>query len=220
MKRVTNMTEGSPLKLILLFAIPLIFTNLGQQLYMIVDASIVGRGVGVKALAAVGATDWSYWLILWTITGVTQGFGVFVSRYFGKQEYDKMNRSITMSTILCAIIGVILTLAGVLAAKPLLILLETPADILDGAVTYLTTMVAGTLVVIAYNMAAAILRAFGDGRSPLVAMLIAGLLNVGLDLLFVLVFHWGIFGAAIATVTAQLVSFIYCLIKISKIEYV
>lgn len=100
-------------------------------------------------MAAVGATDWSYWLILWTITGVTQGFGVFVSRYFGKQEYDKMNRSITMSTILCAIIGVILTLAGVLAAKPLLILLETPADILDGAVTYLTTMVAGTLVVIA-----------------------------------------------------------------------
>lgn len=220
MKRVTNMTEGSPLKLILLFAIPLIFTNLGQQLYMIMDASIVGRGVGVKALAAVGATDWSYWLILWTITGVTQGFGVFVSRYFGKQEYDKMNRSITMSTILCAIIGVILTLAGVLATKPLLILLETPADILDGAVTYLTTMVAGTLVVISYNMAAAILRAFGDGRSPLVAMLIAGLLNVGLDLLFVLVFHWGIFGAAIATVTAQLVSFIYCLIKISKIEYV
>lgn len=131
-----------------------------------------------------------------------------------------MNRSITMSTILCAIIGVILTLAGVLAAKPLLILLETPADILDGAVTYLTTMVAGTLVVIAYNMAAAILRAFGDGRSPLVAMLIAGLLNVGLDLLFVMVFHWGIFGAAIATVTAQLVSFIYCLMKISKIEYV
>ena len=220
MKRVTNMTEGNPLKLILLFAIPLIFTNLGQQLYMIVDASIVGRGVGVKALAAVGATDWSYWLILWTITGVTQGFGVFVSRYFGEQEYGKMNRSITMSTILCAIIGAVLTLAGVLAARPLLILLETPADILDGAVTYLTTMVAGTLIVIAYNMAASILRAFGDGHSPLMAMLIAGLLNVGLDLLFVLVFRWGIFGAAIATVTAQLVSFLYCLVKISKIEYV
>lgn len=220
MKRVTNMTEGSPLRLILLFAIPLIFTNLGQQLYMIVDASIVGRGVGVKALAAVGATDWSYWLILWTITGVTQGFGVFVSRYFGEQEYGRMNRAITMSTILCAIIGAVLTLIGVLAARPLLILLETPTDILDGAVTYLTTMVAGTLIVIAYNMAASILRAFGDGRSPLVAMLIAGLLNVGLDLLFVLVFHWGIFGAAIATVTAQLVSFLYCLVKISKIEYV
>ena len=220
MKRVTNMTEGSPLKLILLFAIPLIFTNLGQQLYMIVDASIVGRGVGVKALAAVGSTDWSYWLILWTITGLTQGFGVFVSRYFGEKDYDKMNRSITMSTILCVVIGAVLTLIGVLAARPLLILLETPADILDGAVTYLTTMISGTLIVIAYNMAASILRAFGDGRSPLVAMLIAGLMNIGLDLLFVLVFHWGIFGAAIATVSAQLVSFLYCLVKISKIEYV
>ena len=220
MKRVTNMTEGSPLKLILLFAIPLIFTNLGQQLYMIVDASIVGRGVGVKALAAVGSTDWSYWLILWTITGLTQGFGVFVSRYFGEKDYDKMNRSITMSTILCVVIGAVLTLIGVLAARPLLILLETPADILDGAVTYLTTMISGTLIVIAYNMAASILRAFGDGRSPLVAMLIAGLMNLGLALLVVLVFHWGIFGAAIATVSAQLVSFLYCLVKISKIEYV
>ena len=220
MKRVTNMTEGSPLKLILLFAIPLIFTNLGQQLYMIVDASIVGRGVGVKALAAVGSTDWSYWLILWTITGLTQGFGVFVSRYFGEKDYDKLNRSIAMSTILCVVIGAVLTLIGVLAARPLLILLETPADILDGAVTYLTTMISGTLIVIAYNMAASILRAFGDGRSPLVAMLIAGLMNIGLDLLFVLVFHWGIFGAAIATVSAQFVSFLYCLVKISKIEYV
>ena len=84
----------------------------------------------------------------------------------------------------------------------------------------MTTMISGTLIVIAYNMAASILRAFGDGRSPLVAMLIAGLMNIGLDLLFVLVFHWGIFGAAIATVSAQLVSFLYCLVKISKIEYV
>ena len=107
MKRVTNMTEGSPLKLILLFAIPLIFTNLGQQLYMIVDASIVGRGVGVKALAAVGSTDWSYWLILWTITGLTQGFGVFCFPLFWEKDYDKMNRSITMSTILCVVIGAV-----------------------------------------------------------------------------------------------------------------
>lgn len=220
MKRVTNMTEGKPGKLILLFAIPLIFTNIGQQLYMIVDASIVGRGVGVKALAAVGSTDWSYWLILWTITGLTQGFGVFVSRYFGERNYNKMNRAITMSTILCAVIGIVLTGIGVLGAKPLLLLLETPADILDGAVIYLTAMAAGTMIVMAYNMAASILRALGDGRSPLIAMLIAGLLNIGLDLLFVLVFHWGILGAAIATVSAQLLSFLYCLVKIRRIEYV
>lgn len=220
MKRVTDMTQGSPARLILSFAFPLILTNVGQQLYMIIDSSVVGRGVGVKALAAVGSTDWSYWLILWTITGLTQGFATFVSRYFGKQDYQKMNRAIAMSTLLCGVIGCILTVAGLFAARPLLNLLKTPEDILDGATTYLLTMIAGTIIVMAYNMAASILRAFGDGKSPLIAMLVAALLNIGLDLLFVLVFHWGIFGAAIASVTAQLVSFLYCLVQIKKIEYV
>lgn len=220
MKRVTSMTEGNPAKLILSFAFPLILTNVGQQLYMIVDASVVGRGVGVKALAAVGSADWSYWLILWTITGLTQGFATFIARYFGERDYRHMNTAIAMSTILCIVIGGVLTVAGLLAARPLLILLQTPGDIIDGATVYLFTMISGTLIVMAYNMAAAVLRAFGDGKSPLHAMLIAALLNIGLDLLFVLVFHWGIFGAAIASVTAQLVSFLYCLMEIRKIEYV
>lgn len=220
MKRVTNMTEGNSAKLILQLAFPLILTNIGQQLYMIVDASVVGLGVGVKALAAVGSTDWSYWVILWAVTNLAQAFSVFVARYFGQQNYRKMNQAIAMSTIICGIIGSIFTVAGLLAIRPLLTLLKTPSDIMDGAALYLTTMIAGTLIVTAYNMAGAILRAFGDGKSPLIAMLIAALLNVGLDLLFVLVFHWGIFGAAIASVTAQLVSFLYCLIQIKKVEYV
>lgn len=210
------MTKGRPLGLILSFAFPLILTNLGQQLYMIVDAAVVGRGVGVSALAAVGSTDWCYWLILWTVTGVTQGFGTFVSRYYGERDFHKMNKAITVSVWLCLGIGIILTAAGVIFARPLLNLLHTPADILDGATVYLVTMSAGTLAVIAYNMAASILRALGDGKSPLIAMIIAGLLNVWLDLLFVLVFSWGIFGAAIASVTAQLVSFCYCLHCIQK----
>lgn len=220
MSRITTMTEGKPLKLILSFAFPLILTNLGQQLYMIVDASVVGRGLGVKALAAVGATDWCYWLILWTVTGVTQAFSTFVSRYFGEKNYEKMNKAITMSAVLCLAIGVILTAFGCIFAKPLLTLLHTPDDILDGAVVYLVTMSAGTLAVIAYNMSASILRAMGDGKSPLVAMIIAGLLNIGLDLLFVLVFHMGIFGAAIASVIAQFISFLYCLNCIRKVSCV
>ncbi len=125
-----------------------------------------------------------------------------------------------MSTILCGIIGAILTVAGLLVAKPILLLLKTPDDIIGDAITYLTTMIAGTLIVTAYNMAASVLRSFGDGKSPLIAMLIAALLNVGLDLLFVLVFHWGVFGAAIASVTAQLVSFLFCMVRIRKIPYV
>lgn len=220
MKQVTDMTQGKPAKLILSFAFPLILTNVGQQLYMVVDSSIVGRGVGLKALAAVGSADWTYWLILWTVQGLTQGFAVFISRYFGKQDYRNLNKTIAMSTILCAMIGAVMTVIGLLAAKPVLVLLRTPDDIIGNAAVYLMTMIAGTLIVTAYNMAAAILRAFGDGKSPLIAMVIAAFLNVGLDLLFVLVFHWGVFGAAIASVTAQMFSFLFCLVCIRKVEYV
>jgi len=219
MQRTTDMTVGSPAKLIMKFAIPLILTNIGQQLYMIVDAAIVGRGVGVKALAAVGATDWSYWLILWTIWGLAQAFSTFVSRYFGDKNYGEMNRTIAMSVILSAVLGAILTAAGLLAARPVLDLLDTPPDIIGGAELYLKTMVAGTMIVMAYNVAASILRALGDGRSPLIAMVIAALLNVGLDLLFVLGLEWGIFGAALASLTAQMVSFLYCLYSMTKISY-
>lgn len=214
------MTVGSPTKHILTFALPLILTNMGQQLYMIADASIVGRGVGVQALAAVGATDWSYWLILWTVTGLTQGFSTFVSRSFGEGNYKRMNQTIATSTVLCGVIGAVLTAAGLLAAKPLLNLLKTPEDILPGATTYLVTMICGTLIVAAYNMAGSILRAFGDGKSPLVAMVIAALLNIGLDCLFVFVFHWGIFGAALASIIAQGVSFLYCLYCLRKVEVI
>jgi len=220
MSRTVDMTVGSPTKHILTFALPLILTNMGQQLYMIADAAIVGRGVGVQALAAVGATDWSYWLILWTVTGLTQGFSTFVSRSFGEGNYKRMNQIIATSTILCALIGAVLTVAGLFAAKPLLNLLNTPEDILPGATTYLMTMICGTLVVAAYNMASSILRAFGDGKSPLAAMVIAALLNIGLDCLFVFVFHWGIFGAALASVIAQGVSFLYCLNCLRKVEVI
>lgn len=220
MEQVTDMTQGKPAKLILSFALPLILTNVGQQLYMVVDSSIVGRGVGLKALAAVGSADWTYWLILWTVQGLTQGFAVFISRYFGKQDYRNVNKTIAMSTILCAIVGIVMTVIGLFAAKPLLMLLKTPHDIIDNATIYLMTMIAGTLIVTAYNMAAAVLRAFGDGKSPLIAMAIAACLNVGLDLLFVMVFHWGVFGAAFASVTAQLFSFLFCLVRIREVEYV
>ncbi len=220
MSRTIDMTTGSPTRHILTFALPLILTNIGQQLYMITDAAIVGRGVGVKALAAVGATDWCYWLILWTVSGLAQGFSTFVSRYFGEKNYDDLNKSIAMSTLLCSVIGTTLTVAGLLAAKPLLFLLRTPADIIDSAALYLMIMIGGTLVVTAYNMAASILRAFGDGKTPLWAMVIAGFLNIGLDALFVFLLHWGIAGAAIASVISQLVAFLYCLLNIRKIEYV
>ncbi|MBQ9967475.1 MAG: MATE family efflux transporter [Oscillospiraceae bacterium] len=220
MSRVTDMTKGSPAKLMLGFAVPVVLTNLGQQLYQIVDAAIVGRGVGVDALAAVGCTDWTYWMILWSVSVMASGFATFVSRYFGSREYEKMNRAIVTMTVLSAVIALVLTGVGLALTRPILIFLGTPAEILPDAVTYLSTMIAGTLVVTLYNLTASILRAFGDSRSPLVAMILAAVLNILLDILFVLTFRWGVFGAALASVLSQLFSLVYCTVKIGKIEYV
>lgn len=220
MAKVTDMTKGKPAVLLLFFAFPLILGNLGQQLYMIVDAIIVGRGVGVKALAAVGATDWTYWLILWVIQALTQGFATRISHHFGEKNIAKLRKSITMSVFLCVGIGILLTVLALLLVIPMLHVLKTPTDIFDGASSYLFTMFAGTLIVMAYNMASAILRAFGDGKTPLIAMGIAASANIVLDLLFVLVFGLGIVGAAIATLIAQLISFLYCLTIIRKIDFI
>lgn len=214
------MTVGSPTKRILTFALPLLLTNIGQQLYMIVDASIVGRGIGVKALAAVGATDWTYWVVLWTITTMTQGFATFVSRYFGEKDYEKMNQAVAGSIWLSAAVSVVLTVLGLLLSRPVLLMLKTPGDILDDSVVYLTTMIGGSLAVAGYNITAAILRALGDGKSPMIAMVIAAVLNIGLDLLTVFVFRWGVFGAAIASVASQLIAFLYCLRRILKTEFI
>ena len=220
MSRVTDMTKGSPAKLMLGFAVPVVITNLGQQLYQIVDAAIVGRGVGVDALAAVGCTDWTYWMILWSVSVMAAGFATFVSRYFGSREYEKMNRSIVTMSVLTAVIALVLTVLGLSLTGPVLQFLGTPGDILADAVVYLSTMIAGTVVVAFYNLTASILRAFGDSRSPLAAMIVAAVLNILLDLLFVMLFRWGVFGAAFASVLSQLTALVYCIIKIGKIEYV
>lgn len=218
MSRIKDMTRGNPAVLIFTFALPLMLTNIGQQLYVLADAAIVGRGLGVQALAAVGATDWSYWVILGAITTMTQGFATFVGRYFGEKDYEKMNRAVAASVTLSAAVAVFFTIAGLVLARPVLTLLKTPEDILEDAVVYLSTMAAGSVAVAGYNVTAAILRALGDGRSPLVAMIIAALLNIGLDLVAVFVLHLGVFGAALASVLSQLVAFIYCLMRIRRVE--
>lgn len=220
MSRVTNMTTGSPYKLMLKFAVPVIVTNMLQQLYQMVDAAIVGRGVGVDALASVGCTDWTYWMFMWSVTVMVQGFATFVSRYFGRQDRAMTNKAITGSIYLSAVLAAIFSIGGMLAARPILLLLRTPDELLRNAVIYLTTMYAGILIVAFYNLAGAILRAFGDSKTPLVAMIIAAALNIALDLLFVMVLHWGVFGAAFASVLSQCVAFAFCTVKIFKIEYV
>lgn len=211
MNRVTDMTSGKPARLIFLFSLPLMLGGVFQQLYMIVDTMIVGRGVGITALASLGAADWINWMVLWSIQGFTHGFSVLIAQEFGAGNEAGLRKTTTMLVKLCVAFGVVLTAASLLAADPLLRLLQTEASVIGGARVYLYVQFSGTLVIIAYNMAAAVLRCMGDSRTPLLAIVVASLCNIVLDLLFVLKFHWGIFGAAIATVIAQLFSFLLCL---------
>lgn len=220
LNRIKDMTKGEPARLLLLFALPLMLGNLGQQFYMIVDAIIVGRGVGVEALAAVGATDWTYWLVLWVLQALAQGFSIRISQYFGEGDSARLKKAFTMSVVLCFGTGLLMTAVGLGMVSPMLRILKTPETILGGASQYLYVLFSGTIIVMAYNMASSILRAFGDGKTPLIAMGIAACTNIVLDLLFVLVFRWGITGAAAATVLAQLVAFLYCLLVLRQIDLI
>lgn len=217
--KIKNMTQGNPLSLIVAFSLPLMAGNIFQQLYTVVDTMVVGKALGVDALAALGATDWLNWLVLGMVQGVTQGFAILIARKFGAQDYEGLKKVVGSSVALAA--GCALLFLGIsqLAARPALLLLQTPEQILPWALLYLRIMFAGIPIVMAYNLLACILRSLGDGQTPLTAMVIASLVNIGLDLLFVLVFHWGIAGAAAATVIAQLFSGIFCLIRLRKIDF-
>lgn len=215
--RTQSMTEGRPLKLIVAFALPLMLGNVFQQLYTVVDTMVVGQALGVGALAALGAADWLNWMVLGTIQGFTQGFSIKMSHEFGAGAYDKLRKTVGNSLLLALLSSVFLLLVSQAAARPVLVLLQTPDAIIGDSLIYLRIMFAGIPVVMAYNILAAILRALGDGRTPLYAMVVAALINVALDLLFVLGFHWGIAGAAGATVIAQVCSGVYCLFAILRI---
>ena len=217
--KIKDMTTGKPLPLIISFALPLMVGNIFQQLYTVVDTMVVGKALGVDALAALGATDWLYWMLLGMIQGVTQGFGILMAREFGAKQYENLRSVIGSSVTLAALATVLFLILGQAVAKPVLQLLNTPAEIMDGSLLYLRIMFLGIPIVMAYNLLATILRSLGDGQTPLQAMIIAALSNIALDLLFVLVFHWGIAGAATATLIAQGISSIYCLLRIRKIDF-
>ena len=203
---VKNMTEGKPVPLIFSFAIPLMIGNVFQQLYTVVDTMVVGKALGVSALAALGAADWMNWMMLGIIQGFTQGFGILLAQEFGAKRYDNLRRSVGNSAVLSLLSAIVLLGIGQLLARPVLELLNTPARILPDALLYLRIMYLGIPVVMAYNLLASILRSLGDGQTPLHAMIVAAATNIFLDLLFVLVLGFGIAGAAIATLIAQLIS--------------
>ena len=215
---VKNMTEGKPVPLIFSFAIPLMIGNVFQQLYTVVDTMVVGKALGVSALAALGAADWMNWMMLGIIQGFTQGFGILLAQEFGAKRYDNLRRSVGNSAALSLLSAIVLLGIGQLLARPVLELLNTPARILPDALLYLRIMYLGIPVVMAYNLLASVLRSLGDGQTPLHAMVVAAVTNILLDLLFVLVLGFGIAGAAAATLIAQLISSLFCLHHIRKID--
>ncbi len=212
------MTEGSPLKLIFFFALPLMAGNVFQQLYTVVDTAVVGKGLGVDALAAVGAADWFNWMVLGAIQGFAQGFAILMAQKFGAGDMQGLRRVLANAVWLAIVCSGIITVVSQLAARPVLVLLHTPESIMGMSLLYMRFLLSGMPIVMAYNLLAAILRSLGDGKTPLYAMVIASALNIGLDLLFVLVFHWGIAGAAVATLLAQVFSGVYCLVFLLRIQ--
>ena len=217
--KVKNMTSGRPLKLIFGIAMPLMLGNVFQQMYTVVDASIVGKGIGVAALAAVGAADWFNWLFLSAVQGFAQGFAIPMAHAFGADDHDDLRRYLGSAILLAVVTAAIITSAALLLVNPVLSLMGTPADIRPMSEAYLTVLFAGLPVVMTYNLMAGILRALGDGRSPLYAMVIASIINIVLDLLFVVGFGWGVGSAAAATVIAQVCSCIFCLFRLRQIAF-
>lgn len=212
------MTSGKPWKLILGLALPLMFGNIFQQLYTVVDTLIVGRVLGVHALAALGASDWLNWMILGLVTGITQGFCILAAQKFGAGKTEELKETVGASVTLSVISAVIIEVASQALIIPLLHLLDTPEDILPMALFYLRILFAGIPVVMAYNLLASLLRALGDGRTPLYAMVAASVLNILLDILFVAGLDLGVGGAAVATLIAQAVAALYCLHVILRME--
>lgn len=216
--KITNMTEGSPSKLIITFALPLMIGNIFQQLYTVIDTMVVGQALGVSALAALGATDWLNWLFSGLVQGFAQGFSILMAQEFGSGNHKRLRKVIYNSLILSAICSILVLVISQACAQPVLTLLRTPNAIMNSSLLYLRIIFLGMPVIMAYNLSASILRSLGDSKTPLHAMIAASITNIILDLIFVLLFHWGIAGAAIATLLAQLLSSVYCFYFIKRID--
>ena len=215
MKTVQNdMTTGNPMKIILNFTLPIFLGNVFQQFYNMADAVIVGKFVGNKALAAVGSTGTIMFLIYGFVVGMTAGFTVPTAQKFGAGDMKGMRRTVAGAGVLSLVVGALLTMLFMLFMKPLLTLMNTPSDIFKDAYGYIMIISGGILAQMLYNLLSSILRAIGNSKIPLYFLIISSLLNILLDLLFIVGFHMGAAGAAVATIIAQGVSGILCLIYI------
>lgn len=203
---VKDMTEGNPTGLLLSFMLPMVVGNVFQQLYNMVDSMIVGKYVGADALAAVGATGSLSFLIFSLCGGMSNGIGVIISQYFGAGNGENVKKAIANAVYIMLVCAAFMGIIGFVTARPLLAMLNTPENILNDSTLYMQIMCAGVFAVALYNCIAAILRAVGDSKTPLYFLIVASILNIGLDLAFVRVLGMGVAGVGIATIISQFLS--------------
>ncbi len=211
-----SLTEGNEAASIITFALPMLIGNVFQQLYMMVDSVVVGRGVGKEALAAVGASFPIIFLMVSLIIGVTMGASIMLSQYFGARDFRKLRATVETTVIFLFFAAVLVTVLGLVLSGSILRALQTPPAVFHLARQYLIVMFAGMLFLFGYNTVSAVLRGLGDSKNPLYFLMIATAVNIVLDLLFVLVFRWGVAGAAWATVLAQGFSFLIGIIYLQR----
>ena len=214
--RKTTLTEGNPVKLIVLFAIPIFLGNLFQILYSLIDTKIVGSTLGETALASVGSVSTLYNLFTGIFNGLTLGFSVVTARFYGSGEEKALKKNIAGAITLGFGTAVVLITLTAVFLKPILRLLQVPAEQFDMSYSYIVVLVWGMFITLAYNLCANTLRATGDSVTPLIYLVISSLVNVGLDYFFILNLHLGVAGAAYATVIAQFLSVVLCLIRIYR----
>lgn len=207
---VRDMTEGKPLGLIFRFCIPLLLGNLFQQFYSMVDSVVVGQFVGKQALAAVGATGSFSFLVIGFAMGMCSGLCIPVAQYFGAGDYKNLRAALMQAVYITAAVTLLLTAAMLFLTRPMLTLIQTPADIFEQSYSYISIIFIGIAPTMLYNLPAGVLRSLGDSKTPLLYLVIASILNVVLDILFVVYFHMGVAGAAWATVISQTVSGALC----------
>lgn len=216
-KNTTNdMTQGNCMRLLVQFFLPILAGNLFQQLYSFADSMVVGKGIGDTALAAVGNTGSVHFLIIGFAIGLTGGLGICISQSFGSGNYEKLRKELAMSVWICLAVGIVITVVSLAFMRQLFTFLHTPEDLMTETLQYFGTILAGTTITIFNNFAMTLLRSVGNSRVPLVAMIISAIANVLMDLLFVFPLHMGVFGAALATVLAQVLSALYCCYYIGK----
>lgn len=213
-----TLTQGSIAKGLIFFSVPILLSNLFQQLYNAIDSAVVGSYCGELSLAAVGSTGSLINLLIGFFLGLSTGASVLYAMYYGARDYRGLKRLIDTAMIMSLISGVFISILGVIFSRELLIWMDTPDEVLPYAMTYLRIYLAGTVITMVYNVGSGMLRAEGDSKRPLIYLVAGGLTNLVLDLIFVAVLGWGVAGAAIATVAAQGVSAVLTVVRLTRLN--